>query len=92
MSEHVCLRDRGVRPRSLRSCGKPGREILEISQGSVELVAPTEISDQPRHHVGGLGLRREVTARFGALTPARVTERFVAEADSHAAAPRSRAA
>ncbi len=55
---------------------------LEVSQGSVELVDPTEISHQPRHHVGGLGLRGEVTPRFGALTPApRVTEGFVAEAD-----------
>ena len=34
------------------------------------LVEPTEISHEPRHHVGGLGLSDEVTTRFGALTPA----------------------
>ena len=82
MSEHVRLRDRCVRPRSFGSCGKPSRQVLEVGQGSVELVDPSEIPDQPRQHVCGLGLRSEVTPRFGTLPPApRVTERFVVEAD-----------
>ncbi len=78
MSEHVRLRDRGIRLRSFRTGGKPGGQMLEVGQGRVELVDPSEIPDQPRQHVCGLGLRGEVTPSFGTLAPAsRVAERFV---------------